>query len=112
MEKKMRKMIVLAAAMTLMSCSGGGETVAPADNQATLETGAAAQVAKLDDEQRNGVLERAIRASGAPCPAVTGSERTEVRHGVKGWKAQCNDSSAHLIEILSDGTAKVTSRTH
>lgn len=76
------------------------------------ETGAAAEVAKLDEAQRNGVLERAVRASGAACPTVAKSERTEVRHGVMGWKAECNNGTAHLIEIQADGTANVTSRTY
>lgn len=111
MENDVRKMMVLAAALTLAACGGGGgEPIAAVDNQSAPDTGAAAQVAGLDEDQRNGVLERAIRASGAPCPSVTGSERAEVRHGVKGWKAQCADGNAHLIEITSDGTAKVTSR--
>ena len=70
------------------------------------------RVQKLTPEQRNGVFEKAIRDSGVACPAVTGSERTEIRPGVKGWKAQCDNDSAHLIEITPDGTAKVTSRTY
>lgn len=105
-----RAATMLAAALALAAC--GGETVAPAGNEAAPETGAAAQVARLDEAQRNGVLEKAIRASGAACPMVTASERTEIGHGVKGWKAHCDNDSAHLIEILPDGTAKVTSRTH
>jgi len=76
------------------------------------ETGAAAQVAKLDEATRNAVLERAIKASGAACPAVTASARVDVRPGVRGWKAQCDNARAHLIEILPDGTGKVTSRTY
>ena len=72
-------------------------------NQAIAESGAAAQVAQLTPEQRNGVFEKAIRDSGVACPAVTGSERTEIRPGVKGWKAQCDNDSAHLIEITPDG---------
>lgn len=103
-------MMLATAVLALTACDGGG--VAPAGNQSAPETGAAAEVARLDDAQRNGVLEKAIRASGAACPMVTASERTEIGHGVKGWKAHCDNDSAHLIEILPDGTAKVTSRTH
>ena len=100
------------AALALASCSdpGADQALTPA-NQAMPETGAAAQVAKLAPDQRNGVFEKAIRDSGATCPAVTGSERAEIRPGVKDWKAQCDNGSAHLIEINPDGTAKVTSRT-
>ena len=107
----MHKWMVLASVFALMACGKSGEDVTATDRQAAPETGAAAQVARLDEAQRNGVLERAIRASGAVCATVSRSERTEVRHGVKGWKAQCDNGTAHLIEIQSDGTAKVTSRT-
>lgn len=85
---------------------------AAAAGAAGVETGAAAEVARLDEATRNVVLERAIKASGAACPAVTASTRVDVRPGVPGWKAQCDNDSAHLIEILPDGTGKVTSRTY
>ncbi|PZU58605.1 MAG: hypothetical protein DI547_09730 [Sphingobium sp.] len=109
----MRTWIMLATAFGLASCGGdGGETTSAPVNQAEPESGAAAQVAKLDETARNGVLEKAIRASGAACPTVTSSERTEIRTGVKGWRAHCDDGTQHLIEIRADGTANVTSRTH
>ncbi|UZW54207.1 hypothetical protein NUH86_11805 [Sphingobium sp. JS3065] len=108
----MRNWMVLAGVFTLMACGGGGEKITAVDNRTAPETGAAAEVARLDESQRNGVLERAVRASGADCPTVSKSERTEVRHGVMGWKAQCSNGTAHLIEIHADGTANVTSRTH
>ncbi len=107
----MRTWILLTVAFGLTSCGQNGEKIAAVDNRATPETGAAAQVARLDEPLRNGVFEKAIRASGVACPEVTKSERHEIRKDVKGWRAQCNDGKAHLIEISSDGTAKVTSRT-
>ncbi|WP_093014513.1 hypothetical protein [Sphingobium sp. YR768] len=109
--KDVRIAILLPISLCLASC-GGGESDTPASHVDQPDTGAAAQVAKLDPDLRNGVLEKAIKASGVACPSVTGSERAEIRPGVKGWKAQCNNDSAHLIEILPDGTAKVTSRTY
>lgn len=108
----MRKWMVLAGVFALTACGQGGEQITAVDNQTAPETGAAAKVAKLDESQRNGVLERAVRASGAACPEVTKSEHTEVRHDVMGWKAECNNGTAHLIEIQADGTANVTSRTY
>lgn len=105
-----RTLTMLAALLVLAAC--GGEAPDEQPRQPVAETGAAAEVTRLDETQRNGVLERAIRASGAACPAVTGSERIEVRPGVMGWRARCNDDSAHLIAISADGTADVTSRTH
>ncbi|MET0362556.1 MAG: hypothetical protein ABW048_12495 [Sphingobium sp.] len=104
----MRTIILTMAALTLLSCGEAEEPVAKGGP--APETGAAAAVAKLDEAARNGVLERAIRASGAACPVVKESARIEVRQGVRGWKAQCDNGTAHLIEVLSDGTAKVTSR--
>ncbi|QGP78100.1 hypothetical protein [Sphingobium sp. CAP-1] len=99
------------AGLGLAACGESPEQPA-ASNAAAPETGAAAQVAKLDEPTRNIVFEKAIRASGAACPSVSGSTRAQIAPGVKGWKAQCNNDSAHLIQILPDGTAKVTSRTY
>ena len=108
----MRTWMVLAGMLALTACGESSDPVTAVDRRETPEAGAAAAVARLDEAQRNGVLERAVRASGAACPTVTRSQRTEVRPGVRGWKAECNDGTAHLIEIQADGTANVTSRTH
>jgi hypothetical protein len=104
-----------ALLMPLLALAACGEAPdqperSAAANAAAPETGAAAQVAKLDPETRNIVFQKAIRASGANCPSVTEAARETLAHGAKGWKAQCDNASAHLIEILPDGTAKVTSR--
>lgn len=106
---KVRMAMTMAAALALSACNSSDPT--PAPKAQAPETGAAAEVAKLDPDARNGVLERAIKASGAICPSVKSSERTEVRPAATGWRAHCDNDSAHLIEILPDGTAKVTSRT-
>ncbi|BBF69824.1 hypothetical protein SBA_ch1_20240 [Sphingomonas bisphenolicum] len=108
----MRRLIMVGLCCALAACGDGSGDRVVADNRQEPETGATAQVSKLDDGLRNGVFEKAIRASGAACPSVTASERAEISPGVRGWKAQCDNGSAHLIQILSDGTAKVTSRTH
>jgi len=113
MKTMMSGWAMIPAALALASCGGGGgedQAVAPV-NRSMPETGAAAQVAQLDEGLRNGVFEKAIRDSGTACPSVTDSQRAEIRPGVRGWKAQCNNGSAHLIEITPDGTANVTSRT-
>lgn len=102
-----------ATVLVLAGCGSGGDQAGEAARTvAAPDTGAAAQVAKLDESTRNGVLEKAIKASGAVCPSVTGSQRVDIRPGVRGWKAQCDNDTAHLIEIAADGTAKVTSRTY
>lgn len=106
----MRKLMALAAAFTLISCGGGDEKTATSNVQATPVTDAIAQVASLSELQRNGVFLRAIRDSGIACQEVSGSERIKLGNGVMGWRAKCENGNAHLIEILNDGTAKVTSR--
>lgn len=108
----MRISIMLTALFCLAACGRSGEDQAPADHRDAPETGAAAEVARLDEGLRNGVFEKAIRDSGSACPAVVKSERAQVRTGVKGWKVECDNGTAHLIDIGSDGTANVTSRTH
>lgn len=106
--------MVLAPLAALAACGPASdqnsEQAGAPVNSAQAETGAAAQVAKLDEGLRNGVFEKAIRDSGAACPSVTVSARAQISPGVAGWKAQCDNGSAHLIQILDDGTAKVTSR--
>jgi carboxylesterase type B len=104
--------MMLGLVCALAGCGDGAADRAVIENRVEPETGATAQVAKLDADLRNGVFAKAIRDSGAACPEVTESARAEIRHGVRGWKAQCNNESAHLIQILPDGTAKVTSRTN
>lgn len=103
--------LMLALPMALSACGESAEQPVVA-NVAAPETGAAAQVAALTDDLRNGVFAKAIRDGGVACPEVTSAERAEITPGVKGWRAHCNNDSAHLIQILPDGTAKVTSRTH
>jgi hypothetical protein len=104
--------LMLALPVTLSSCGEPAEQPVAVSNANAPETGAAAQVAALTDDLRNGVFAKAIRDGGVACPEVTGAERAEITPGVKGWRAHCNNDSAHLIQILPDGTAKVTSRTH
>lgn len=60
----MRTWMVLAGVFTLIACGDSSDRITAVDRQKTPETGAAAAVAKLDEAQRNGVLERAVRASG------------------------------------------------
>ncbi|MDO7834920.1 hypothetical protein Q4610_07650 [Sphingobium sp. HBC34] len=107
----MRSLMMMGLLCGLAACGESVEQPAARDADAP-ESGAAAQVATLDEATRNSVFEKAIRASGAACPSVSGSGRVAIATGVKGWKAQCDNGSAHLIQILPDGTAKVTSRTY
>ena len=108
----MRSVMILGLLAGLAACGGGGAEQATPVNAVKPESGAAAQVAKLTPDMRNGVFAKAIRDSGAACPEVTQADRAQVRPGVRGWKAQCSNESAHLIQITPDGTAKVTSRTY
>jgi hypothetical protein len=75
----MRRLAILsvmgALSCALSACGDGGGDRVIADNVQAPETGATAAVSKLDEGLRNGVFEKAIRASGAACPSVTGSQR-------------------------------------
>lgn len=106
----MRIFLTLAAALTLISCRGGDEPAPVTNEQTARATGAIAKVAELNDLQRNGVFLRAIRDTGIACQEVLTSEHIALGNGVMGWRAKCENGNAHLIEILDDGTAKVTSR--
>jgi len=108
-------MRIFMASLTLLALAACGE--APEKPAArpvvTEESGAAKEVAALSEPLRNGVFAKAIRESGETgCLSVTKSERAKMMNGAPGWKAECDNGSAHLIEIAADGTAKVTSRTH
>ncbi|WP_231736749.1 hypothetical protein [Sphingobium sp. CCH11-B1] len=96
---------MLALTLALPACGQKAEQPAAA-NAVAPESGAAAQVAKLDPSLRDGVFQKAIKASGAA--PLSGA--TALAPGVRGWRVHCDNDSAHLIEILPDGTAKVTSR--
>lgn len=108
----MRILVILPTLLALAACGEAPEK-APVKREPAAETGAALEVAKLDERVRNGVFEKAIRASGeVDCLSVTHSERATMMNGASGWKADCNNDTSHLIEVLADGTAKVTSRSH
>ncbi|WP_066482469.1 MULTISPECIES: hypothetical protein [unclassified Sphingomonas] len=67
-----------------------------------------AEVAKLNEGQRNGVMIRAIRDAGIACQGVTatvpiGSDSPGV------WRATCQDGASHVIQINPDGSANVVS---
>lgn len=106
----MRTLLALVTSLALISCGGNDDQVPANTMSASRSTGAIAKVAGLNDLQRNGVFLRAIRDSGIACQEVLTSEHIKLGNGNMGWRAKCENGNAHLIEILDDGTAKVTSR--
>lgn len=107
----MRGIIVPLTALALTACPAAPEqNAAQAPDQGNGATNSAAEVAALPVGQRNAVLLRAIRDAGLPCQGVS-------RSAVAGtaskptWRAECNDGTAHLVEVRPDGVAVVTSRT-
>lgn len=110
-----------AAMLMLAGCQGDNrETVlnqsaesAATDNMAADNaeaTNFAASVLELSDQQRNGVLMRAIYDSKLPCEAVTKSERLEDRNNLPMWRATCNSGEQYLVSVSADGTAEVMNR--
>lgn len=124
----MRTMTILAAALaaatTLSACQPAPDhNAAQAANAADANTAdnvldnssdnvsnASAAVEELPEVQRNAVFLRAISDAGLACQGVTKSERLADTAGKPTWRAECNDGTAHLIEVSPDGTAVVTSR--
>ncbi len=80
------------------------------DDSADNVSNATAAVEALPEVQRNAVFLRAISDAGLPCQGVTKSERLADTAGKPTWRAECNDGTAHLIDVSPDGTAVVTSR--
>ncbi len=108
----MRTLSALMTAFLLISCGDSGQEARQAQEAAAKPNVPAAQVAALPPLQRNGVFLRAIRDSDIPCQDVAQSEAITIAKDKPGWRAQCTNGDGHLIEILPDGTARVTSRAH
>lgn len=106
----MRGMTVLLAALALAGCQAAPErNAARTEDQGNGTANSAAEVAALPVAQRNAVLLRAIRDAGLSCQGVTRSEAAGAA-GRQIWRAECNDGTAHLVEVKPDGVAMVTSR--
>jgi hypothetical protein len=108
----MRNFSALSIFLALSACDSGGDKLATREKQPSTLSGTALKVAKLTESQRNGVFLRAIRDSGITCEEVSASESIELRPGAMGWRARCQNGDLHLVEILANGTAKITSRAH
>ncbi len=104
----MRKTILAIAAVVLAACQPASEQNAAQTNAAGNVT---AQVSTLPVAQRNAVFLRAIRDAGLSCQGVTTSEQVADVGGKPAWRAECDDGTAHMIQVTADGTAVVTSPT-
>ena len=93
--------------LPLAAC-GTAEERAAAPTNNTAETGVIAQVESLPEGQVRGVLFRAIRDGGQPCPQLTSFQRAGSEAGRPVWTANCSDQSAWRIVLADDGTATVT----
>jgi hypothetical protein len=106
----MRMILAIGVLLALAACGSGDDPLPTRETGPAPLSDFALKVSKLTEVQRNGVFLRAIRDSGIACQEVLASESIEIRSGVMGWRAQCQNGSPHLVEILADGTAKITSR--
>lgn len=108
----MRMILPLMTVPALLLAACGGGTDAPAqpdtgaaDNAAVVNV--QAQVANLNDTQRNMMLIRAIRDADIECQQVTESERMEGEGLI--YRTRCSDGTDHIVAITPDGTAQIVS---
>lgn len=80
---------------------------APVANTAG-ESGYIARVEALPEGQLRGVLFRAIRDGGSPCPQLTSFKRAGSQDDRPMWDVTCSDRGRWRVTLSDDGTASVT----
>lgn len=97
-------------ALVLLATACGQPAPPPAPKPKPTESGYIARVQALPPGQRDGVLFRAIRASGGQaCQEIKQVETAPpVRAGQPHWRVTCIDGSQWSVSLADDGTALVT----
>ncbi len=104
-------MIIPIATLALAACQAAPDQNAaePADTAGKISI-YTAEVLAPSVGQRNAVFVHAIRDAGLACQGVTKSDRLADTAGNAVWRADCDDGTAHLIQMTPDGTALIVSR--
>lgn len=114
MHGKSGRWMTVAGVLMLAACGPSPDASAPANGSTAKpkveHSEYSRRLAALNDEQRNAVFFRAIREAGLQCQAVTQSEPAMPDNRYPTWRAHCGDTSAHLLQIMPDGTANIISR--
>ena len=104
--------------LALSACGGGAGNGAEGANGTTLTNNVAAsaeaggsdaqnRVKSLPEEQRNGVMIRAIRDANLACQQVTESSLSQASSKVPVYLATCEDGAVYAVAIADDGSATV-----
>lgn len=108
----MRRLLMAIALISVGGCKAADEKPAVVDrSDLSADRDYIAEVKALPEARRKALFFRAIRDAGLPCQTVTKSEPVDANKKAPTWRAECEDRTAHLIQVMPDGTLYVTSRT-
>ncbi len=95
--------------LSLAACgSANNETAAVANNTGTGTGDYLAQIGRMNENERNGVLFRAISDAGRACQGVTRSVSGPAMRGNPSWVATCDDGTPWVVSINDAGIATIT----
>lgn len=105
-----RRAAALAALflLPLGACGSGGSTDTAAATTNNAGGDYIAQMARLNEKERNVALFRAISDAGRACQGVTRSAPYDAVRGKPAWIATCDDGTPWLVTLDDRGTATVT----
>ncbi len=111
----MRSMLIgLAVAAVLAGCGSKSEPDAAVDtaqaNAPADLTNYQAEVIALPKRLQDGVMLRAIRDAKLSCQQVTELRRVDDRSENVRWRVVCDNTEPYVVEITTDGTARIRSR--
>jgi hypothetical protein len=102
-----RALSLLVALAPLAACGSAPDKAAT--NQTADSTDYLKRMAELNENERDGVLLRAIRDADRPCQGVQRSvPAPAVEGGPPAWVATCEDGGEWLVAVGANGVATVT----
>ena len=110
------KMLAAAFGVLLLSGCGGDEpavNAAPEENMTNMVTGGndAAAVVEMSDGTRRLTFSRALAAADIKCDGVVKAVPVDPVNGAPTWRAECKNSTSHMLSVTPDGTVNIVSRT-
>lgn len=102
---------VIAAILPLsLAACGSNSTDAAQEAAANNSSGTAylARIEQMNENERNGVLFRAISDAGRACQGVTRSVAGPAMRGNPSWIATCEDGTPWVVSINGNGIATVS----
>lgn len=107
----MRNLMLGIALLSIGGCQAADEKPAAADGtDLSADRNYIAEVKALPEARRKALFFRAIRDAGLPCQTVTKAEPVDANDKAPSWRAECEDRTAHMVQVMPGGTLYVTSR--